>query len=345
MMNKVLKRLVSAFLASALVISAQAVAFADTNDLQFTDMPNDWRTTAIENAVKNGLISGMGDGTVAPDSPITRAQMATIIVKALGATEKADISMFVDMQGAEGVWYYEWMEKAVYMNAFAGDGSNLNPNNNITFEECFTVLSKIFGIHIRVSEANAKTALSVYDDGAKVQSWATRFYGAMVLGGYWTGGEKNLLTPQEKITRGEFAVVMDNLIKAYISEPGEVTTLPEGNVVVRCDGVILDGITHKGDLIISDCVGAEKISLNNINVSGRLVYRGCATPGWRNSKDSNGNISKVWSYTTVGSSPSGKVSDVHLLAPYISVNIAGLSINPFKFYTIEHTNITTDAIN
>lgn len=328
-MNKLVKKMVASVVGAAMAVSMSAGVLAQS----FTDMPNDWRTTAIENAVKNGLISGMGDGTVAPDANITRAQMATIIVQALGASETADISGFKDVSA--DAWYYPWLSKAVYMGAFAGDGQNLNPGNSITFQECFTVLSKVFGLCYRTSLQEAQAAINIYPDGADVADWAKLYYGSLLKNGYWTGGEKKLLTPTAYITRGEFAVVMDNLVKTYISEPGEVSELPEGNVVVRSSDVVLNGVKVNGDLIIGDGVAANKLDLKDITVSGRLVYRGCATKGEVEVSAEDGTTKKKLSYTEVGNSPAGTVDDIQLIAPYIWIDLANLKYN--RGYTVDNT--------
>lgn len=328
-MNKFIKRAVSSVIGTALAVSMSAGVFAES----FTDMPSDWRTTALENAVANGLISGMGDGTIAPDANITRAQMAAIIVRALGATEAADISMFADVKA--DAWYYNELAKAVYMNAFSGDGENMNPENNITFQECFTVLSRVFGLYYRTTDEEAMAALAAYSDGAEVASWAARYYGSVVKNGYWTGGEKQLLTPTAYITRGEFAVVMDNLVKTYITEPGEVGELPAGNVLVRCSDAVLDGKKIEGDLIIGDGVGANKVGLNDIEVTGRLVFRGCATPGMVEFTNQDGTTGTKMSYTEIGCSPTGSVFDIQIIAPYIYINLGGLKYE--KGYTEKDT--------
>ncbi|MBQ7794641.1 MAG: hypothetical protein IJ366_09035, partial [Clostridia bacterium] len=153
---------------------------------------------------------------------------------------------------------------------------------------------------------------------------AVQYYGAIVANGYWSGGEDMLLTPTDYITRGEFAVVMDNLVKMYISESGVVTELPQGNVVVRCDDVVLDGIELEGDLIIGDGVTAGTVSLKDINIQGRLVFRGCATPGLVEYEDSEGNILQKMSYTDNGCEPTGYASDIQLIAPYISVGLSDI---------------------
>ncbi|MDW7670023.1 MAG: S-layer homology domain-containing protein [Bacillota bacterium] len=45
-------------------------AFAQTTN--FSDMPEDWSTQALENAVKNGLLNG-ADGKIMPKENLTRA--------------------------------------------------------------------------------------------------------------------------------------------------------------------------------------------------------------------------------------------------------------------------------
>lgn len=316
-MNSFVKKLISGCVVAAVVISVSASAFADT----FKDMPDDWRTTAIENAVKNGLLSGFEDGTIGADSAVTRAQMAAIIVRALGAKEAADISSFVDVN--PNAWYYNEFAKAVYMNAFSGTpDKKLNPNTPITFQECFTVLSRVFGLDNRLKDDEAEKLLAAYPDGSEVSKWARKYYAALLQGGYWDGGATKLLKPKEYIKRGEFAVVMDNLVKTYITEPGEYKELPEGNVVVKCDGVVIDGVEFNSDVIIADAVSVDGVTLKDVLFNKRLVVRGCASPGTVEYPTIDGGVGTEIKYTKNACSISGAIFDVQVMAPYISVNLA-----------------------
>ena len=45
----------------------------------FTDMPEGADGEILQKAVDNGLITGFEDGSIQPQTPITRAQMATIM--------------------------------------------------------------------------------------------------------------------------------------------------------------------------------------------------------------------------------------------------------------------------
>lgn len=316
-MNSFTKKIISGCVVLATVISVSASAFADT----FKDMPNDWRTTALENAVNNGLLSGFDDGTIGADSAVTRAQMAAIIVRALGAKEAADISSFVDVSSNK--WYYNEFAKAVYMNAFSGDtDKKLNPNNPITFQECFTVLSRVFGLSNRITEEETEKLLAAYPDGSEVSKWARVYYASILQGGYWDGGVTKLLKPKDYINRGEFAVVMDNLVKTYITEPGEYKELPAGNVLVRCDGVILDGLVFDSDVIIADAVSVDGVSLKDVLINKRLVLRGCASPGVVEYETIDGGVGTEIKYTKNACQLSGAVYDVQVVAPYISISLA-----------------------
>lgn len=330
-MNKILKKLAIFAVACTAAAACTVGAFAES----FSDMPEDWRKGALENAVANGIISGMGDGTIAPDANITRAQMAAIIVRALGATEKTDISMFSDVSADK--WYYDELAKAVYMQAFSGDGNNMNPEKNITFQECFTVLSRVFGLCYRIDDKAVDGVLAAYSDGAQVADWAKKYYASVVDGGYWTGGESKLLRPGEFITRGEFAVVMDNLVKKYINTAADAEELPDGNILVRGSDVNLDAKKINGDLIIGDGVPANKISLKNVEISGDFVLRGCATPTMKEYKESDGSTGKKISYGDIGCVISGKCNGVYIVAPYVSANISELKYN--TGWAIKDTNI------
>jgi hypothetical protein len=97
--------------------------------------------------------------------------------------------------------------------------------------------------------------------------------GALVRNGY-VKGDGNLLAPEDNITRAQFAVVMDNMIKQYITQAGIVTSVVPGNVMVNVPGVTLKDVTVSGDLIIGDGVGDGDVILENVTVTGNLVVRG-----------------------------------------------------------------------
>ena len=77
-----------------------AHAASGRND--YTDVPGgQWYTEAIRWASEQGIVNGLGDGTFAPDDPITREQMAAILYRYASAKgydlqAQGDLSGFAD---------------------------------------------------------------------------------------------------------------------------------------------------------------------------------------------------------------------------------------------------------
>jgi hypothetical protein len=243
------------------IVLLPQTAFASS----FTDMPEDWSTVALKNAISNGLIEGE-NGKVMPKANLTRAQMATIINRAFGAVDKASLAGYADVPTS--AWYYDEMSKAVKMKTFVGSGDRLNPDANITREEVFVVLAKAFKL-----TGAPKTVLDGFLDKSTVKSWAIDATASLISAGY-ISGSNNRINPQKYITRAEFAQLMDNLIKKYITTAGTFSSDINGNVMINMSDVILKDMTVAGDLIIGDGVGNGNVTLNNVTVKGRTLVRG-----------------------------------------------------------------------
>ena len=247
---------------------AEDMAASDSSNAApvFTDMPNNWSTAALQNAVDNGLLKG-DNGRLRPGDNLTRAELASIINRAFGATAKADLTGYQDV--SEKTWYYEEMGKALQMGTFQGGGDGLlRPRDSITRQEVFVVIARAFKL---INDSG--TNLNGFADQAKISSWAKPAAAALVDAGY-IQGSNGRLNPKENITRAEFAKIMDSMLSGYINSPGAVEEVPGGNVMINVPGVTLKNLAVKGDLIIGDGVGEGNVSLENVTIAGRLVVRG-----------------------------------------------------------------------
>lgn len=253
-----MKKIFSILTAAAMTFTMAASAFA-----AFPDMPAGEDGAVLQRAVDNGLISGFEDGTVQPNTPITRAQMATIMSRAMNATDVADLSVFVDVDADD--WFYDAMGKAVAMEAFKGDDkSKLNPNNTITRQEAMIVLSRIFDM----PQADA-SVLDVFPDGGTVASWALKEVSSVCAGGYLSDVKE--LRPLQPMTRLEFAQIMDKIVKQYIDADGEYTAL-SGNVLVRAQNVKFTGVKGNFNAYTGDGVNGSveftDCDFNNVIIRG-----------------------------------------------------------------------------
>ena len=256
------QKTIAATLSAAMLLSVSSFAATPSD---FSDFPADWSTDALTHAVENGLLNG-SDGKINAKGTLTRAQMATIVNRAFGAEKAADLTRFVDM--LQSAWYYNDMGKAVQMGTFVGSGDKLNPEAPITREQAFAVLARAFAL----SDGSA-SALSKFSDASSVSSWAVGSTAALVEAGYINGSDGKL-NPKGYMTRAEFAQMMDNLVKAYVTSGQTITEVPAGNVVVRASGATLKNITVDGDLVIAD--GATSVTLDGVTVKGNIILRGGA---------------------------------------------------------------------
>lgn len=102
MNKKVGKMTLSMALAAALAF-APAQAFA----APATDISGHWAEKVITQWQEKGLISGYEDGTFKPDNSVTRAEFVIILNKALGFTQKGNVT-FSDVSA--NAWYYDaWL--------------------------------------------------------------------------------------------------------------------------------------------------------------------------------------------------------------------------------------------
>jgi hypothetical protein len=90
----------------------------------FSDVPSSyWGYAAISSLGSQGIVSGYPDGTFKPDNQITRAEFATLLVKALGLNTTGTTGTFTDV--ASDDWYYNSVNTAVYAGLASGTGDNL----------------------------------------------------------------------------------------------------------------------------------------------------------------------------------------------------------------------------
>lgn len=260
----------------AVIIAIGAIPFAAVSAEQqnsvaaLVDFPMGWSHAAMTEAVENGIIHGYEDNTVRPKGLLTRAEMAAIITRAFGAEVSADIAgKFSDVNPDD--WFYDEVAKAVQMRVFKGDeGGVMRPNDPITREEAVVVLARAL-----VIEADQVFHTLEFLDSAHISDYAKRHVKAFAKRGYVHGYEDGYFLPKANITREEFAQMMANIFAAYVRNNGAVTLgESEGEVILTGDDVYFYNTVVHGDLIIGDGVGATNVTIENVTVDGRIVFRG-----------------------------------------------------------------------
>lgn len=125
----------------------------------FTDTDN----ADVLRAYRIGLVAGMGDGTFAPNAPVSREQIALMLMRVLDACDmtysKADVSAIHFSDEAQlSPWAAEAVKRAYFLQIMNGTGGTaMSPQMTVTMEQAYQLLYNIY-IHrdaIRAGEVRA----------------------------------------------------------------------------------------------------------------------------------------------------------------------------------------------
>ncbi len=120
------------------VTTAQAAGFADVED-------NDWYATAVNWAANVGVVNGYEDNTFRPNQPITREQLAAILMnyasyKGQDVSNRADLNGYADQPST---WATETMQWAVAEGLISGvTADQLQPQGNATRAQVAAILQR-----------------------------------------------------------------------------------------------------------------------------------------------------------------------------------------------------------
>ena len=141
--------------------------------ITFGDIAGSPNKAAINALAAREIINGMGDDSFAPEATMTRAQYATIIVKALGLSPKAN-GKFTDV--AADKWYAPYIGTANAYGIVNGvSDTEFNPEGTITRQEAALMTvraARLCGLETEISEAEQGDVLCDYMDYRSIASWA-----------------------------------------------------------------------------------------------------------------------------------------------------------------------------
>ena len=174
---------------------------------QFTDVnPGDWFYDNVMNAVANGYMSGLGDGTFGPMKTATRAQFATALACAMGYEAPEDPSTietpFIDVDAND--WYAGAVNFCYDEGIISGyEDTTFRPDQTITRQEAAAMLNNAFGLE-------ASTDVSQFTDAGRIASWATAHVGAVANAELMNGDVAGTFRPTGTLTRAELASILMN---------------------------------------------------------------------------------------------------------------------------------------
>ncbi|WP_334077657.1 LamG-like jellyroll fold domain-containing protein [Paenibacillus sanfengchensis] len=236
-----------------------------------SDLQGHWAEKEWSSWIQNGWIRGYGDGTYRPDQPMTRAEFAALVNRALGFAEIGGAA-FTDLKPEDAA--YPEIGKAVaagYMDGF--ENGTVRPAEPVTRQEAAVMLFRAFRL-----EPVAGGISPGLRDLAAMPAWSKPAATALWSGGYVKGSAGGAFNPARPVTRAEAVALLNRLSGKVLLAPGTFGGDHARNMIIQSGGVTLKDAVIPGNLYLSEAMGGGEVVLRNVKVAGKVFV-------WSGGKD------------------------------------------------------------
>ena len=202
-----MRKVLSFVLVLALIMGSFSFAFAsDINTAKYSDIAGKKCEGAVTVLSALGIVNGYTDGTYKPENIVTRAEMAKLLIVALGLDDYV-AGTYTSFKDVGNHWANSYIAYAASMGIIEGypDGT-FRPDNTVTYQEAITMVVRALGYQDEfltgtwpASHVSMAQALGILDDvkataeGANRGDVAILIYNALGLPTvtYTTNGDLN----------------------------------------------------------------------------------------------------------------------------------------------------------
>ena len=172
---------------------------------QFADLTSgSWYYGGVRYALENGLMTGTSARTFAPDRPVTRAMLVTILWR-LAGEPYGRVSPFEDV--LPGSWYAQAVSWAYDKGIVTGvTATSFQPGAPVTREQLCAILCRYAALTGKNTAASA--SLDAFTDRAQVSAYAEASVRWALQAGLLTGVGDGRLAPRSGATRAQLAVLL-----------------------------------------------------------------------------------------------------------------------------------------
>lgn len=227
-----------------LILTIPAFAYPDV-------AANHWAAKQITELTEKGVIVGYPDGTFKPDDNVTRAEFASMSIKALGQehTTIAQPVKFTDIE--PGFWAYDAIQKALYFDLIScpPEGQPFRPDDTVTRAESISVAVNALTTE-QISNIKAKEVLSKkFADVNEVPEWFLIPAGkAEILNMLVTipSKDKARIEANRPATRAEVAAILYDMMEQAKLNPN--AKLAEAMRKKTGDGYVIENAFVQGSI-------------------------------------------------------------------------------------------------
>ncbi len=232
----------------------------------YTDMNEDhWAYQSIKFLTEVGVVVGYPDGTYKPDIPVTRAEFASMAIKALGQ-EDANVTQDIHFSDIKSdFWAYEIIKKAVYFDLIPdAKGQKYRPYDPVTRAEAISIAVNALTTQ-QISEEKAQEIISKsYEDYAQLPAWFLLAAGKAQLLDMIVvmPGKEGQLEAERPANRAEVAAILYKMMQEAKLNPN--AKLAECMQKRTADGYIVDNVKVQGSIGIIPAGSIFPIQLETV---------------------------------------------------------------------------------
>lgn len=184
----------------------------------FDDAKGGWYKSAVDFAQASELMVGMGGNRFAPDTETTRAMVIQVLYAFAGKPGVEDMTCpLTDV--APDAWYADAVTWGYNLGVTSGyDDNTFRPDTVISRQELAVMIcGMLFGDDSILIEDDIKLALSAFEDGDQIASWAREAVAVCYISGLMVGDNNGCFRPNAGLTRAELAQVFCALYRTELN--------------------------------------------------------------------------------------------------------------------------------
>lgn len=289
-MQKKYKRKIPLIIAAVLFVGSLFISSTVANAASINDLNKSsaYAREAILWMANNNIISGDSHGNFSPVKTISRAELVTLLVKAL----EIDVSnlpakaTFTDVPSNH--WAYKYVEAGNRIGLVSGIGNGkFGVNNQSTREQITMMLMNYLSVSKEAVLANqGLSELEKYKDDSKMSDWAKASIQFAVSNKLMSGTGSDMFSPTGSATKEQIAVILykflnsrdtvqqnaELLKKPLVIFNGDILKLNESPEILNGDVLVpLEAIRKIGAEVTTD-EQMNIITIKSSKIQGRNIY-------------------------------------------------------------------------
>ncbi|MEH1871602.1 S-layer homology domain-containing protein [Nostoc sp.] len=185
---------------------------------------------AIQQVTAVKWMTNFSDGKFYSEKLLSRAELASIMVKAFGLNNRLAVSKenLAIPDVPSSYWAFNDIQTVLKTDIMKGyRGNEFFPNQKVTRAEALAIFAQAYGVFQFPDEA-VNDILASYPDENSIPTWARKAIATVATEGFLNTDAQGNISPLKPVTRGDMAYVLSKYLQRQQQQPEtpEVPIIP-----------------------------------------------------------------------------------------------------------------------